>query len=358
MKKLLKYIPVLIISIVFSGCNDDPELTVLQPVSFSSEITATPNSILISEPDTSNILLTVDWPAVDYHRDVPVTYSIQITTPGDTALWNNAWEKIVGDDILTAGLTGKELNTIAIEKFGIAPEESGILAIRVKSYVDRAAFSQPVTFEVTPYEVITSYPSLYIAGDFQGWNISNAATIVSVEDNGIYEGYLYLPEGGTNEFKVYAQPDWAPVSYGDGGNGTVIEANYAGGNFIAPSSGYYLFSVDLNTMTYLLIKTEWGIIGAATPSGWDADTDLTYDENSQSWKVTADMIANGSFKFRANDGWQIDFGIDEEGNLAYANHPWLDYVEQPHLTVPEDGNYTITLDLHIPGKYTYSIVKN
>src|SRR5690606_2679809 len=128
--------------------------------------------------------------------------------------------------------------------------------------------------------------------------------------------------------------------------------------FTAPAPGYYLLTVNLNTMTYLLIKTSWGIIGAATPGGWDADTEMTYQPGNQVWTVTANMKAGGSFKFRANKAWQLDFGIDEEGNLAYANHPWLPYIDRPQLTVPTDGNYTITLDLHVPGNYSYEIKKN
>jgi hypothetical protein len=97
-----------------------------------------------------------------------------------------------------------------------------------------------------------------------------------------------------------------PTSYGDG-NGDVIVANYAGGNFKAPSDGYYLFSVNLKTMKYLLMKTTWGMIGGATPGGWDKDTPLNYNPSTQSWSVTADMKASGSFKFRANNAWQLDF---------------------------------------------------
>jgi hypothetical protein len=29
-----------------------------------------------------------------------------------------------------------------------------------------------------------------------------------------------------------------------------------------------------------------------------------------------------------------------------------------NLSVPGDGSYTITLDLHTPGKYTYSVTGN
>jgi hypothetical protein len=148
------------------------------------------------------------------------------------------------------------------------------------------------------------------------------------------------------------------MSYGDGGAGTMVVSNAPGGNFKAPSDGYYFFSADMNNLTYILIKTNWGIIGGATPGGWDADTDLTYNAGTQVWTVTANMKKDGSFKFRANHAWQLDFGIDENGDLAYANHPWRAYVDRPQLTVPSDGNYTIKLDLHDPANYSYQITKN
>ena len=86
---------------------------------------------------------------------------------------------------------------------------------------------------------------------------------------------------------------------------------------------------------------------------------MSYDVANQVWKVTANMKQNGSFKFRANKAWTIDFGIDSNGNLKYADSPFFGYTAGlNNLSVPSDGNYTITLDLHISGKYTYSLVKN
>ena len=52
---------------------------------------------------------------------------------------------------------------------------------------------------------------------------------------------------------------------------------------------------------------------------------MTYDEANQVWKVTADMLAGGSFKFRANNEWMIDFGVDANGNLVYADNPFFGY---------------------------------
>ena len=358
MKNILYILFSLILVFVFTGCDEDPELTRLRAISFDGNITASTDNLTLTEEDSLAEVITFNWPAVDYFIEAPVTYSLEFTTPDDTTDWANSYIKEIGDDVLTATLTGKEVNMIAKDQLGLESEVAGTMAVRVRSFVDRAAYTGAIAIDVTPYEVFVSYPSLWVAGDFQGWNVSTAPTLVSKNEDDVYEGYIYIPAGGTLEFKLYAQPDWAPTSYGDGGDGVLIEANYAGGNFSVPSEGYYLFTVDLNTMTYLLIKTEWGLIGAAAPNGWDSSTPMTYDPGNQVWTVTADMIADGSFKIRANNAWQLDFGLDEEGNLAYANHPWLPYVERPHLTVPEDGNYTITMDLHDPANYTYSIVKN
>jgi len=71
------------------------------------------------------------------------------------------------------------------------------------------------------------------------------------------------------------------------------------------------------------------------------------------------MVTAGSFKFRANNAWKIDFGIDATGKLGYVDNPLFPYNGKlSNLTVPSDGNYTITLDLHVPGQYSYKLKKN
>jgi starch-binding outer membrane protein SusE/F len=362
MKKYFRtYLVMLTVLTLFFACEDDATLTVLERVSFPSAPDVSADDIVITEENKIETLLQVSWDAVTFPVEGPVTYTLQFETPNDTSGatgWTEAVKKEIGEDMLSTTYSGTELNEIALE-LGIAPGEEGTIVVRVQGTMSRNIFSPATSISVTPIDVpeIIDYPSLYIAGDYQGWNIGAPSKISSVNDDGIYEGYIYIPAGGTNEFKVYAQPDWGPTSYGYESDGKIMIANFAGANFVAPSDGYYLFMVNLNDMTYHLMKTSWGIIGGATPGGWDADTPLTYNAETQTWSVTADMKANGSFKFRANNAWALDFG-NEGGNPGYANHPWKTYVEQPHFTVPSDGNYTITLDLHIPGNYSYTIKKN
>ena len=358
---IIKSVFALIVLALFVSCENGAEITQLTKINFPQTLTSTATSITLTSATDANAVADFNWEKVTYGIEAPVTYSLQIDLPADTSgvdAWSKAAEIEVGEDVYSYSLLGLDLNTIAIESLGLKAGEAVTVVIRVKSYVDRAAFSNAVSFEVTPYKIETGYPKLWIPGDYQGWNPATAETIVSVNSDNIYEGYFNIPAGGTYQFKLTAQAAWEPSAYGDGTAGALIVANESGNNFTAPSDGYYLLWADLNSMTYVLIKTSWSIFGGATPGGWTTDTPMTYDPDTKLWTVTANMLANGSFKFRANNAWQLDFGIDETGKLAYANHPKLSYVDRPHLTVPADGNYTITLDLSVPGEYKYNMIKN
>jgi hypothetical protein len=211
-----------------------------------------------------------------------------------------------------------------------------------------------VSLQITPYGL-----SLYVPGDYQGWNPGAAPQLAPVAGRpGLYEGYVYMAGSGVHYFKYTNAPDWNHTNYGDGGNGTFSTDGLAAGLSV-PDGGYYYLTANLNSNTWTATKTTWSILGDATPGGWNTDTQLTYDETAQVWQVTANMIKNGSFKFRANNAWALDFGVDNNGNLQYADNPFLGYTPGlNNLSVAADGNYTITLDLHVAGHYTYILHKN
>jgi len=363
-KYIFRTLFTLTIAAMFVSCDDMSEITKLSVINFPGTMTCSNNNIVVTADNGDQTLTSFNWAAVSYGIQAQVTYSLQFDLPSDTigtTPWSQAQEILVGDDILSTGITGNQINTLA-EYFGLEAGISSTMVVRVKSYVDRNAYSNAVSIEVTPYEapvVTPTYPSLWVPGDYQGWDPASAPTIVSVNSDNLYEGYIYIPEGGTLQYKYTAQADWTPMAYGDGGNGTLIEANYSGGNFTAPSAGYYELSANLNNMTWTATLTTWSIIGDATPGGWSTDTPMTYDASNQIWTVTCDMTTNASFKFRANNAWNIDFGIDSNGNLKYADNPLYPYDGSlSNLTVPSSGNYTITLDLHKAGNYAYKLKKN
>ena len=89
------------------------------------------------------------------------------------------------------------------------------------------------------------------------------------------------------------------------------------------------------------------IIGDATPGAWDSDTPMTYNAAAGCWEVTTDLAA-GQLKFRANNGWDINWG----GTTAELRNGG------ENLVIETAGNYTIKLYPICDGKSHCTIVKN
>jgi hypothetical protein len=186
-----------------------------------------------------------------------------------------------------------------------------------------------------------NYSVVYVPGAYQGWDPSNTTTVVtSVGNDKTYEGYFFL-EANT-EFKFTDGPGW-DINYGDDGNDGTLDRN--GANLKVTETGFYKVNVDLNALTYTLQKTDWGLIGSATADGWNSDQNMTYDANEGAWVITAPLVA-GEIKFRANDGWDINYGDDGVNAILERNGA--------NIVIPSAGTYTIKLFLDKPD-YTYSI---
>jgi len=353
------YLIIILFAGLFQSCKKEKELTVLKAVSFSSSLTANKSAVVLSQAMDSSAVVAFSWPAVSFPIKASVTYSLEVDVPADTvgaAAWGKAASVTIGNDVLSKSYKGKDLNDLALS-MGIESGTSGNLVFRVKAYQDRAAYSKAVSVKVTPYLAQAVYPLLYIPGDYQGWSPATAPTAAALKAK-IYEGYIYIPAGVTNYFKMTTARDWNHINYGDAGAGKIsVDGNAAG--LLAPEAGYVQVSVNLNSNTWSAIKTTWSILGDASPGGWSTDTQLNYNPTTQVWTVTADMLSTGSFKFRANNAWNIDFGVDANGKLAYADSPVYGYnAAVNNITVPSSGNYTITLDLHDPSNYNYKLKKN
>jgi len=199
----------------------------------------------------------------------------------------------------------------------------------------------------TPPKSTQAYPVLNCPGSYQGWNPADPKNVVaSAGSNSQYEGYLYFATGST-QFKL-AQGSWN-VNWGDDGSLTG-KLKHGGDNFNVADAGYYKVNCDTAAMTYTILKTTWGVIGDATPGGWGTDTPMAYDTASKTWKVTLDLLGGKGLKFRANGGWDLNYG-DNGQKLGLLK------AGGDNITIPEDGSYNVTMKLGYPD-YTYSIVRN
>lgn len=367
MKLLKLFFHIVLLSSFIASCKKEGDTFYINDGVFPQPaLTTSSDNIVLTAAAENNIAVTFNWVAANFGESPVVRYTLQLDLPSDTAGvngWANAKNFVVGNNILTYNFIVKDLNDL-LNTMGLAAGTPNDIVVRVKADVPQYNGTQS---SITPIYTnalavdITSYSlSLYIPGEYQGWNPSTAPALNPVEGRpGLYEGYVYMPGSGPKYFKYTSARDWDHINYGDGGNGTFSTDGLAAGLSV-PDGGYYELTADMNNNTWTATKTTWSIIGDATPGGWNNDTQMTYDEANQVWTVTANMIAAGSFKFRANNAWIIDFGMDpSNGKLVYADNPFLGYTPGLwNFSVPTDGNYTITLDLHESQNYTYTIVKN
>ncbi len=333
-------------------------------------LTASTTGFEISPDNAGDTLLRLNWHKADFGQPSVITYTLQFDSPADTAAgydWSLAKSIGLGSSLST-GFTGSELNSY-LTTMGFVTGVANPVVFRVRADVNQYNGNQstiPSIYSTVVVVNITTFAqNLYVPGDYQGWDPGNAPVIAPVKEipgvianmPGLFHGYVYMAAPGQHYFKYTNSPDWNHINYGDGGNGTFsVDGNAAG--LSVPDSGYYELTADLNTNKWTAVRTSWGIIGDASPGGWDNDTPMTYDPASQTWTVTLNMITGGSWKFRANNGWAINFGISGDGKIFYADNPFFGSRTLNNLTVPQDGNYTITLDLHVAGQYTYSAVRN
>lgn len=189
--------------------------------------------------------------------------------------------------------------------------------------------------------------TLYVPGGHQVWSPDSAPTLYSRNFNFKYDGFVYFADANT-EYKFTSKPNWDGPNYGNSGTEGELSDDGGAGNLVISEPGHYKLDVDLSgsPYTYTAVKTEWGLIGDATAGGWDTDTNMTFDAETKIWSVTTEL-SSGTFKFRANDGWDINFG-GSITSLTYGGD---------NIAV-EAGTYTITLDLNNPQQYKGTIVKH
>jgi starch-binding outer membrane protein SusE/F len=345
---------------LLSACKKDMLTTVSSNVA-GPTLTTNPadgTSVTISPTDTAQTL-TATWSKVNYGVPAVVTYFVQVDSAGRNF-----------SKAITLGTTSAATMSLSYGAFnsklisGLNMPANAAVSVQVRTgaaiYGKDTVFSKPVSLNITTYQAIIyshGWPVLWVPGDFQGWSPGTAPTVAAEGNGNVYEGYINEPAGGTYQLKFTNSPDWNHLTYGDNGGGTISSTST--NNLQLPGPGYYELVCNPVTLTWNYTLTTWSIIGDATPGGWNTDTQMQYSASTGLWTVTAAMVTGGSFKFRVNDAWNIDFGIDSNGRLAYADNPAYAYNGTlANLTVPVSGTYTITLDLRNPNDYNYTLQKN
>jgi len=252
----------------------------------------------------------------------------------------NSDPTIDNNKIISGTGTGVFVSNIAnLEKF---------TTYHVRAYAVNSAgitYGSNMQFTTIGDNLTWNIPGDYVEASYPGSGLANwspdkspqVKSTVSSPDE--LEGYVYMANAN-NAWKFATQPNWSGPNYGDGGGGK-LDAN--ADNMHSPK-GYYKLNANAATLTYTAVATTWGVIGSATPNGWDDETPLVYKPAAKAWKGVMHLTV-AEIKFRANHDWGYNYGSDNTDGKLNAGGK--------NIPVTVESDYEIVLDLSHPNEYTY-----
>ncbi len=322
---------------LLSSCEKDGETIVMLENPVAPEIVIMPNLTLQRNKGTE-MLEFVGTP-VDPGFQASAKYFLEAAAAGT----NFADPTIILTDVQNASLkiSVSDLNGILLKKFPADKATSVDFRVRSELAVD-AGTGAPGT-GTAPFEysskTSTANVTLYGLPKLDLIDSGIDQKIESPLGNGDYKGFVKLD--ATKPFTLL-DPD-NNVKYG--ANGSALAVNGAG--ISVGKNGWYILNVNTANLSYSTSEYMIGLIGSATPNGWDTP-DQKMDHNAQTgtWSITLNLI-DGFIKFRKNDGWAWNLGGAKD-NLT-----------QGGADIPVTaGNYTITLTIINDATGAYKIVKN
>ncbi len=322
---------------LLSSCKKDDNL--IQATSGTPAVlTASTPNLVLTKNIATNAAINFNWSNANYGYNAAITNVLQIDVKGN----NFSKPKEIATTTAYKNYNVIDFNSILLG-LGLPTGVNSIIETRVKSSISSniaPIYSNVVSVTVNPY-ALTSF--VYVPGDYQGWSPSTADSLISATSNGIYTGVINYPAGGSFQFKVTPAKNWN-IAYGYASATTI---STSGGNLYVPNAGSFQVTIDLNANTWSTTPLLWSVIGDATPGGWGSDTDLKYNNGTQTWSAVVPLIGGKAIKFRKNHDWGTNYGsVTTPGTLDQANNN--------NIAVGATGNYLITIDLvHL----TYTLVK-
>ena len=358
MKNIVKsFLSIALVASLIS-CEDEQDLLFLTPEgSFEILTPSSGDEVELSPSTPLNPGLTLSWEDANYGTTpTEITYEVEIDKTGD-----NFDTPLVLTSTTNTFVTinSAALNT-AVLTIGLTPFSQGSIDVRIKSSVgsegSEILYSNVINYLVTPFS--TDLPKLYVIGNFlsnsgYGADWSPAATLPSLASSAFgqtdFEGYVMM-NVASPEFKLIPTNTSFDGDYGDDGNFAGTLAQTGEENIQLSAAGYYRIRANTSTLTYTVAPVSWGIIGAATPTGWDSDTDLTYNPTTKKLEIASIYLNPGPFKFRGNNAWNNGFDLGTVNADGYL-------VDGGDLTFSGPaGNYKVILDLSNPRRYTYELI--
>jgi len=373
-KNSLIFLALLGFALAFSSCQKNDAEPKYDATATAAPAITTPtvgSEVVLLLADSANPFV-IDWSAATYkisEGELPATiYSLTIVHADSS--WDLSKELVNTTDLSYSTLVFNMNNTLY--SLGLTPEVPTPVKLMVNAMVKSldgpialtSISSAEISFTVTIFEPPTpptpTDPSMWIPGAYQGWSPADAPQLWDADGDGIFTGFVYFPEVATfdGHFKFTANPDWVDGgNYGSDGSEFGLDTDSDAGDLEIPEPGGYWLTCDINNLVWSYEAQSYGVIGSGILNGdWSEDVNLVATAAPFN-VVTATIDVTESqdtgelrFKFRLNDGWDVNYGADAGSDVLIAGGT--------DIPMPEGaGNYTFKMDMSKP-VFTYELIKN
>ncbi|ASK28599.1 hypothetical protein CEY12_00085 [Chryseobacterium sp. T16E-39] len=370
MKHFFKILAIAFIGLLVISCDKDEDQAILGENS-QGKISSDKTNVVLNEVTAGNTAISFTWVNPTYNTAIVPKRQIEFGVKGKGFKDSSVFD--VSNDITTISMTHAQLNA-AMYSCGATPDISNQIEIRLKTIAGTAFFySNTINVTVTPYTPNPDlvYPKINVPGAYAGaagyadWTPGNSPNLFSPGKDGKYRGFIYVTTLASDKgkYKFAINEDW-PGNKGD--DGTLSgKLKVDGADIAASAVGTHYLKVDWAGNTYSSVAANFGVIGDATPTGWNSDTDLVYNPSTKKYEIASIQLSStGLFKFRANDDWAMKFQ-PSNGDQALVSGTGVQTFFNIEGTVTGDsgykvavtGAYKIELDLHNSANYKLTITK-
>lgn len=331
-KNLLIYLTFIVLAVFLAGCEKDGEMITMVSNPVAPTLTTIPD-LTLQRANGNNVLEFVGTP-VDPGFQASATYFIDAAAAGTAfadpvTIWT-------GNQTKSMKLTVSDLNGALIRKFPTDAATPLDFRLRATLVVDAGTGSpgtgsNPFTYASalkTASATLYGLPRLDLVGSGMDQKIESAL------GDGKYTGLVKL--NTANSFTLN-DPD-AGTNYG----GAAGALSVSGPGIVPERTGWERMTVDVNALTYEISEYRIGLVGSATPNGWDSpDQPMDYNPATGTWSITLDLV-DGEFKFRLNNAWAWNIGYRPGGTDL------TDLFHNGDNIAITAGNYTITMTITQP----------
>ena len=318
--------------------------------------------IEITAANMANGEVAFAWTPADYGVQTQVNYSLEVATAAapdsKVTITSGITDTTTVTTHVTAVVTYEKLNAILYNDLklsdGVAEDVVFFVGAKVGEYAKIYSNGVTVSAKITAAE--KEYPKLTVAGsyaynswtpgkgqfvfDFDGTDTKYSGVIDFGEDVSALNFKFVGAAWGQNEFSV-------PSGEAQAAEAAELPLVAGGGDNISAYTTHRFYSLTLDKATPKVSKNfsfnSLGVIGDATPTGWDADTDMAFNTEKQRFYVDLTLV-DGTIKFRADDDWAVNWG-GADGALVSGGD---------NIAVTA-GDYRIYVNLNDPANPVYEL---